>query len=181
MILHSLIAALVCTGTGTGAPAAAVGAPAPAFQAACTDGTTNTLAMFKGRWLVLCFYPKSFTPGCTKEVCALRDGYQAIQKLDAVVRGVSFDPMDKQNAFKAQYNLPFELLSDEDKSIARAFDAVGLFGLAPQRKTFIIAPDGAIAHVFDRVNVADHDKEIAAALEQCVKKAAAPAVKPPGK
>jgi len=175
VILHSLIAALVCSGTETNTPGIAIGMPAPAFRAACTDGTTNTLATFSGRWLVLYFYPKSFTPGCTKEACSLRDGYAGIQKLGAAIRGVSFDGIEKQNAFKAQYNLPFELLSDEDKSIARAFSAVGLFGLVPQRKTFIIAPDGTVAHIFENVNVRDHGTEVATVLEQCIKRAAQPA------
>ena len=96
-----------------------VGKPAPSFEAPSTEGKTVKLSDYKGKWLVLYFYPKSFSPGCTKEACSLRDGFAEIKDLGAVVLGVSFDDMATQNKFRSTYNLPFHLLSDTKKEIAK--------------------------------------------------------------
>ena len=92
----------------------AIGLPAPAFAADGTNDRTNRLADFKGKWVVLYFYPKAFTPGCTSEACSLRDGYAEIQKTGAVIFGVSLDPVARLKEFKQSYQLPFDLLSDAD-------------------------------------------------------------------
>ena len=143
-------------------PAAApvVGQPAPAFQAPATDGTTARSADLKGKWVVLYFYPKAFTPGCTAEACALRDGFTKLQEMGAVIYGVSFDDLETLKKFKAEYKLPFELLSDGDKAIAKAYDSVAIAGLAAARKTFIIDPTGNLAYVFEKVNTKEHDREV---------------------
>lgn len=147
-----------------------IGQTAPAFQAMATTDQTITLADLKGSWVVLYFYPKAFTPGCTKEACSLRDGYFGIQKLGAVILGVSFDDVDTLKKFKAEYHLPFELLSDSDKKMAKAYDVMGLLGLYAKRKTFIIDPKGKIAFVFDTVDSAHHNAQVVDKLEKLIGK-----------
>ncbi|MBN1269850.1 MAG: peroxiredoxin, partial [Kiritimatiellae bacterium] len=122
------------------------------------------LADLKGQWVVLYFYPKSFTPGCTKEACSLRDGYPGIQETGAVILGVSTDSLETQEKFKARYNLPFDLLADPHKVICRAYDALSLGGLMAKRTTFIINPDGRIAHIFEKVDADDHETQVRQAL-----------------
>ena len=103
---------------GGAAMAAQVGQPAPDFKVQGTGGEV-TLAGLKGKWVVLYFYPKSFTPGCTKESCSLRDGHDQLAGLNAVVLGASIDDLETQRKFKAEHKLPFELLADADKSLAK--------------------------------------------------------------
>lgn len=143
-----------------------VGDPAPDIAAPSTGATSRRLSDLKGSWVVLYFYPKSFTPGCTAESCSLRDGHAELSKLNAVVIGVSVDSLDAQQKFKAKHNLPFELLSDSSKHASRAFGSLGVGGLVAQRKTFIINPDGKIAHIFEKVNTAGHDQEVLDALRK---------------
>ena len=143
----------------------AVGSPAPAFAAVGTNDQTNRLADLKGKWVVLYFYPKAFTPGCTSEACSLRDGYADIQKAGATILGVSLDPVARLKEFKQSYQLPFDLLSDADKSVSRAYHVLAFGGLFAERRTFIINPDGAIAHVFESVNTRSHDRQVAEVLK----------------
>ena len=151
-------------------PAPTVGQPAPAFQAPATDGTTVRSADLRGKWVVLYFYPKAFTPGCTAEACSLRDGFTKLQEAGAVIYGVSFDDMEKLKKFKAEYKLPFDLLSDGDKTIAKAYNSVAMMGLFPDRKTFIIDPQGNLAYVFEKVNTKEHDREVYDVLMKLQKK-----------
>ena len=147
-----------------------VGDPAPDISAPSTSGKDVKLSELKGSWVVLYFYPKAFTPGCTAESCSLRDGYSEIQKLGATILGVSLDNLPTQIDFKAKYHLPFDLLSDSKKEVAKAFDSLGLAGLMAQRKTFIINPEGKIAFIFDKVNTGGHDKEVAETLKKLQQK-----------
>lgn len=151
-----------------GAMALAVqpGEPAPDFKAASTAGRELSLGDFAGKWLVLYFYPKSFTPGCTAESCSLRDGYAELQGLGAALLGVSLDKVETQNKFKAEYKLPFELLSDADGAMAKAYDVLGLGGFMAKRVTFIINPEGKIARVVDSVKTGSHDKQVADLLRE---------------
>ena len=142
----------------------AVGASAPEFAAVGTNDQTNRLSDLKGKWVVLYFYPKAFTPGCTTEACSLRDGYADLQKRGAVILGVSLDGVAKLKDFKTAYQLPFDLLSDADKSISRDYHTLGFGGLFAERRTFIVNPAGAIAHVFESVSPRTHDKDVAAVL-----------------
>jgi thioredoxin-dependent peroxiredoxin len=143
-----------------------VGDPAPDISAPSTSGKNVKLSELKGSWVVLYFYPKAFTPGCTAESCSLRDGYSEIRKLGATILGVSLDNLTTQIDFQAKYHLPFDLLSDSKKDVAKAFDSLGLAGLMAQRKTFIISPEGKIAFIFDKVNTGGHDKEVAETLKK---------------
>jgi peroxiredoxin Q/BCP len=149
-----------------GAVSLQVGDPAPEFEAPATSGKTVKLSDFKGSWVVLYFYPKAFTPGCTAESCSLRDSYTDIQKMNAVILGVSLDDIETQKKFKDKHNFQFELISDTDKKISKAFDVLGLMGMYAQRKTFIIDPDGKIAYIFDKVNARKHDVEVKEVLDK---------------
>lgn len=142
--------------------------PAPDFKAPATNGKTVSLADYKGQWLVLYFYPKAFTPGCTAESCSLRDGFSEIKKLNATVLGVSLDDLETQKKFKAKYNLPFELLDDKNKSVAKAYDVLGLMGLYTKRKTFIINPEGNLLFIFDKVKSKTHDQEVYKKLKMLI-------------
>ena len=141
-----------------------VGAAAPDFSAASTGGGTVKLSDFKGKWVVLYFYPKAFTPGCTKETCSLRDGHAELAGLDAVVLGVSLDGLEKQKEFKAKYEAPFELIADSDKKVSEAYGVLAPMRLFAERRTFIISPEGKIAHIFEKVDVANHAAEVKAVL-----------------
>ncbi len=137
-----------------------VGDPAPDFEAQATGGKTIRLSDLRGHWVVLYFYPKSFTPGCTTQACTLRDAYEKIQSLGAVILGVSLDDLETQERFKAEYKLPFDLISDHDKKIAKAYGVLGMGGLYAKRVTFLIDPEGRIAHIFEKVDPARHDREV---------------------
>lgn len=143
-----------------------IGDLAPEFEAQATGGKTIRLSDLRGQWVVLYFYPKSFTPGCTAEACTLRDAYEQIQSLDAVILGVSLDNLETQERFKAKYRLPFDLISDHDKKISRAYGVLGIGGLYAKRVTFLIDPEGRIAHIFDEVDPARHDHEVYEKLKQ---------------
>jgi len=147
-----------------------VGDPAPNISAPSTSGKDVKFFELRGSWVVLYFYPKAFTPGCTAESCSLRDGYTEIRKLGATILGVSLDNLPTQIDFKAKYHLPFDLLSDSKKEVAKAFDSLGLAGLMAQRKTFIINPEGKIAFIFDKVNTGSHDQEVAETLKKLQQK-----------
>jgi len=157
-----------------------VGKPAPNFEAESTSGKRVRLADFKGSWVVLYFYPKAFTPGCTAESCALRDSFNQITEIgvvlpsedeekepmpETIILGVSTDTIETQKKFKAEYNLPFDLLSDHEKEISKAYGVLKITGTA-ERKTFIINPDGNIVYIFDKVNASKHDEEVKEVLSK---------------
>jgi peroxiredoxin Q/BCP len=134
-----------------------IGDKAPDFQAEDQDGAVHTLADYKGKWLVLYFYPKDNTPGCTKEACAIRDSYGDILKLAEIV-GVSGDSVKSHKNFAAKYNLPFNLLADPEKKILNSYGANG--EILNKRSTFVIDPDGKIARIYEKVDPAIHAAQI---------------------
>lgn len=141
------------------------GMEAPPFKAMDQDGHSVSLADFRGKSaVVLYFYPKDNTPGCTKEACSLRDGFQAIRDAGAAILGVSADTVGSHAAFAKEYSLPFPLLADPDRTI---IDAYGVrrpvLGIA-LRVTFIIGKDGLIKDVIQDVNTADHRNQVLASL-----------------
>jgi peroxiredoxin Q/BCP len=136
-----------------------VGDPAPDFTAPTSAGTTLHLKDQIGKApIVLYFYPKDDTPGCTKEACGLRDNFKAFRDLQATVYGVSYDSVDSHREFIEKYNLPFELISDSEKSIAKAYGADGL--LFAKRMTFVIDKAGKIAWINPSVNPSTHSAEL---------------------
>ena len=144
---------------------------APAFSSTTTDGSTARLSDYIGRHVILYFYPKDDTPGCTKEACAFRDAYSEFQAAGAVVLGVSTDPVKAHARFTEKFRLPFPLLADEDKSIVQAYGVwgektfMGRKYLGTHRVTFHIAPDGTIAQVWTLVKPEEHAAQVLAALK----------------
>jgi len=144
-----------------------VGDKAPEFTLPASNGDTLSLSDYKGvKRVVLYFYPKDNTPGCTKEACSFRDYLEEIELENTVVLGVSGDSLKSHQKFIDKYGLNFPLLSDEDHSVAEAYGAWGeksmygktYFGMI--RKTFVIGTDGRLEHVFHKVKAAGHGEEI---------------------
>ncbi|MEH2245909.1 peroxiredoxin [Nostoc sp.] len=140
----------------------AVGTDAPAFTAKDTNGNTVSSSDFVGKTVVLYFYPKDDTPGCTKQACSFRDAQSQYQGKDVVILGVSADDEVSHQAFTQKYNLNFPLLADSDKSLIKAFDVDG--GGYAKRVTYVIDPSGKITHVDANVNTTSHASDILAAL-----------------
>lgn len=139
------------------------GAPAPEIEAVAQSGEKVKLSAFRGQPVVVYFYPKDDTPGCTAEAQGIRDDWAEIGKLHAVVLGVSTDDADSHKAFAAKYQLPFLLLPDTDQKIARAFGVPVTNGHA-QRVTFVIDSAGKIAKVFPKVDPRAHAAELVTVL-----------------
>jgi peroxiredoxin Q/BCP len=146
------------------------GDPAPAFTAATSGGGTVSLADFKDQHVVLYFYPRDDTPGCTKEACAFRDGFAEFQQCGAIVLGVSIDSVKSHDKFVGKYRLPFTLLADEDKRIVQAYGVwgekvfMGRKYLGTHRITFLIGPDGRIKKIWPQVKPDEHVPQVLAAL-----------------
>jgi len=149
-----------------------VGSKAPAFSLASDTGEKVSLSGLKGKPVVIYFYPKDDTPGCTVEACEFRDTWADVKKTGAVVLGVSPDGLKSHEKFKAKFKLPFPLLADEDHTVAEAYGAWGeksMYGRTYQgilRTTFVIGPDGKIARVFEKVKPKGHASEVLDALKQ---------------
>lgn len=140
----------------------AVGTDAPSFTAKDTNGQTVSLADFAGKTVVLYFYPKDDTPGCTKQACSFRDANNEYQSKDIVVLGVSKDDEAAHQQFTQKYNLSFPLLADTDGSIINAYDVDG--GGYAKRVTYVIDGTGKIIHVDASVNTSSHAKDVLAAI-----------------
>jgi thioredoxin-dependent peroxiredoxin len=142
---------------------------APNFSAP-TNGGKVSLADFKGKSVILYFYPRDDTPGCTKEACGFRDHFAAFKKKGAVVLGVSVDPVKAHDKFAAKFKLPFPLLADEDKKIANDYGVWGQKMFMGRkydgihRVTFLIGPDGKIKKIWAKVKPEEHAAEVLAAL-----------------
>jgi len=149
----------------------AVGDKAPEFSLKDQGGQVVTLKSLKGKQVVLYFYPKDDTPGCTKEACGFRDSMGPIRKAGAVVLGVSLDGEDSHRKFIAKFALPFPLLCDEDAAISKAYGAYkekNMYGRkywGIERSTFVIDPAGKVKAVFPKVKVEGHVDEVLAALK----------------
>ncbi len=143
------------------------GSAAPDFALQDQDGRTHRLSDYAGRWLVLYFYPRDDTPGCTQEACRFRDDIGVLGKFNAAVAGVSVDDTRSHAGFARKYRLPFPLLSDPDGRTAAAYDSLLNLGLVrfARRHTFIIAPNGRIAARFSKVDPARHAQQVAHALQ----------------
>jgi peroxiredoxin Q/BCP len=148
------------------------GKAAPAFTLADADGKKVSLKDFAGKHVILYFYPKDDTPGCTKEACGFRDGWKDIRKLDAVVLGVSADDAASHQKFRAKYKLPFPLLSDPDRKVMERYGAWGektMYGrktVGVIRSTVWIGPDGKVRRHWARVASAEkHPDQVLAALK----------------
>jgi len=147
-----------------------VGAKAPSFSAPDQSGKTVSLSDFKGKTVVLYFYPKDDTPGCTVEACSFRDEYTAFKKKGAVVLGLSPDSTKKHTKFIEKYSLPFPLLADEDHKICEAYGVwveKSMYGkkyMGVERSTFVIGPDGKLKAIYRKVKPAEHTAEVLTGL-----------------
>ena len=141
------------------------GERAPDFEARDQNGNTVSLASFLGRPVVLYFYPKDNTPGCTAEACSFRDSMDTLRSREIAVLGVSADSEESHAGFASRYKLNFTLLSDRGKSIVRAYGVESPFGTA-ERVTYIIGPDGIIKYVFPRVNTKTHAADVLKKIEE---------------
>jgi peroxiredoxin Q/BCP len=142
------------------------------------NGKEISLKDFRGKYVVLYFYPRADTPGCTVEACEFRDSYRKIQNSGAVILGISPDQPKAQKKFEEKYSLPFTLLGDADKKVGNAFGVIqekNMYGkkvMGVARTTFIIGPDGKIKHIFQKVKPEGHAEEVLAYLKQAQKGAA---------
>ena len=148
----------------------APGSQAPDFSLATDEGATVTLQQFRGKDVVLYFYPRDDTPGCTTEACEFRDAWQDVKQTGAVVLGVSPDDVTSHRKFRTKFRLPFPLLADPDHGVAERYGVWGeksMYGrkyLGILRTTFLIGPDGRIRKVFERVKPKGHAAAVLAAL-----------------
>ncbi len=143
-----------------------IGDKAPDFTGIDQDGKIINLTDYKGKKVILYFYPKDNTPGCTDEACSLRDGYQELLKDGYDVIGVSADSVKSHKGFIGKHNLPFRLIADENREIIKAYGAWGektSYGKTYEgilRSTFVISGDGKIEKIFDKVRTKDHSKQV---------------------
>jgi peroxiredoxin Q/BCP len=150
----------------------AVGTQAPDFMTTDQDGKTRALSDFKGKKVILYFYPKDNTSGCTKEACAFRDHFAAFRRLGVEILGVSIDSEKSHKSFVQKYDLPFTLLADTDKHLVEAYGVWGeknLYGkkyMGTNRVTYLIDEAGSIAAVFPKVKPDKHAEEILAVLQE---------------
>jgi peroxiredoxin Q/BCP len=150
------------------APAPTPGTPAPTFRLPDQNGRLISLADQRGKWVVLYFYAKDNTPGCTTEACEFRDNVFAFKELNAIILGISVDDVDSHKSFAAEHRLPFTILADSDKQVARLWGVLhrplGLMELA-RRETFIIDPQGIVVKHYQNVDPAGHSKQVLADLK----------------
>lgn len=139
-----------------------IGDQAPEFPARRRDGSTLQLSSLRGRYVLVYFYPKDDTPGCTAEARALNDNLSALRESGADVIGVSTDSWDSHQRFAEKYGLEFALASDRDHSIRESYGVGKMMGILPvtQRVSFLVGPDGRIVHVWPRVNAARHAADV---------------------
>jgi len=148
---------------------------APDFKLPSTEGRQMGLRNFKGRWIILYFYPKDDTPGCTAEACGFRDGMSGLTAEGAIVLGVSTDPLTSHDKFRAKYNLNFPLLSDETSDVVKMYGAwkeKNLYGRRSwgvARMTYIIGPDGKVKKVYKKVKADEHSAQVLADLRELTK------------
>lgn len=153
----------------------AVGDSAPDFSLSDSVGTMHALSNYAGKWVLLYFYPKDDTPGCTKEACAIRDEFPQFQKMQAIVLGVSVDSQKSHGKFAMKYELPFTLLADEDKKVVNLYGVwakkkfMGKEYMGTLRTSFLINPEGKIAKIYETVKPEAHAAEVLADIKSLTK------------
>jgi len=137
-----------------------VGRKAPAFSLPDQDGQTVKLSDLKGQWVVLYFYPKDDTPGCTVEACSFRDAYEDFKEAGAEVVGISSDSAAAHRAFADRHKLPFLLVADEGGRVRKLYGVPSTFGLFPGRVTYVIDPEGVVRHIYSsQLRATNHSRE----------------------
>jgi len=145
----------------------AVGQSAPEFELADQDGQLHSLEDYRDQWVVLYFYPKDETPGCTTEACEFRDNIFAFKAINAQILGVSLDDVESHRKFAENHGLPFPLLADIEGKAADAYGVkTRMFGMKmAKRQTFLISPDGTLAKHYEKVDVEEHSAQVLADLK----------------
>jgi len=158
---------LLCMFTRLHAESIEVGQNAPVFTLLDQTGQSHSLSNYSGQWVILYFYPKDDTPGCTKEACAFRDDYRVIVEQNTQVLGVSVDNQKSHATFANKYSLPFPLLADTGGKVAKQYQALTSLGPLKfaKRHTFVIDPQGKIRKIYRKVNVANHSQQILSDLQ----------------
>lgn len=166
IVAVALAAVFGLTSIGTANDRVVVGDTAPEFELPDQDGQLHSLEDYRDQWVVLYFYPKDETPGCTTEACEFRDNIFAFKELNAQILGVSLDDVESHKAFAENHGLPFPLLADVEGTAASAYGVkTRMMGMElAKRQTFIIGPDGAIAKHYEKVTPAEHSKQVLADL-----------------
>lgn len=148
------------------------GDKAPDFSLPDQDGKKHKLSDYKGSWVLLYFYPKDFTPGCTKEACGIRDNFAGFGKIGAEVLGVSADSVESHKKFAQKHQLPFRLLADEEKQVVKLYEVwqrkkiMGREFFGTKRTSFLIDPAGKVAKIYKTVKPAVHAQEVLQDLAQ---------------
>ena len=144
-----------------------VGAPAPGFELSDQQGEVRRLQDYRGKWVVLYFYPKDDTPGCTTQACEFRDNIFAFRRLDAEIVGISLDDVASHQEFAEKYSLPFTLLADEGGEVAGEYGVLRNFGVVKlaSRQTFLVAPDGTVARHYEKVDLDTHSEDVLRDIE----------------
>lgn len=168
VVLAALIAGF--TSIGVANDQVTTGDPAPEFELSDQNGQLHSLEDYRDQWVVLYFYPKDETPGCTTEACEFRDNIFAYRELNAQILGVSLDDVESHKAFAENHGLPFPLLADVDGAAAVAYGVkTRMFGMTvAKRQTFIIGPDGTIAKHYEKVKPAEHSAQVLADLKALI-------------
>jgi len=146
----------------------AVGDAVPEFELSDQSGQLHSLEDYRDQWVVLYFYPKDETPGCTTEACEFRDNIFEFRKINAQILGVSLDDVDSHRKFAEHYDLPFPLLADTEGKVSEAYGVkTRMFGMKmAKRQTFLISPDGTLAKHYEKVNVNKHSTQVLADLKE---------------
>jgi peroxiredoxin Q/BCP len=148
---------------------------APDFELLDQSGVSHKLSDYLGQWVLLYFYPKDDTPGCTTEACDLRDQFSEVKKYSTIILGVSADSVKSHEKFAAKYKLPFPILADEEKKVVKLYDVwapkkfMGREFLGIHRVSFLIDPKGKIAKVYDPVKASEHASEVLSDLKELTK------------
>lgn len=152
-----------------------IGKPAPDFKLPDQDGLDHKLSDYQGKWVLIYFYPKDDTPGCTKEACSIADAWPDFKKLKVQVLGISIDAVKKHKKFVDKYSLPFTLLSDEEKKVVSKYNVFGkkkFMGreyMGTFRTSFLIDPKGSVAKIYENVKPENHVEEVMTDLKVLVK------------
>ena len=163
----ALAGMLIWRGTASAADTPKAGDAAPAFTLPDQDGKTRSLADYRSKWLVLYFYPKDDTPGCTEQACTFRDDWHKLASMGAEVVGVSVDDVGSHTAFAKKFSLPFPLLADTSGEVAARYGSI--YGLGPlkfaKRNTFLVDPQGRIAKVYLSADTSKNSQQVIADLQ----------------
>jgi peroxiredoxin Q/BCP len=172
ILAFAIVSVLACNRVGAVADMPAVGAAAPGFNLTTNEGKQVNLNDFKGKWVVLYFYPKDFTSGCTLEAHNFQRDLAKYEAANAVILGVSVDTAESHKEFCAKEGLNFKLLSDTDAKVSEQYGSIMEYNGAKfsARNTFIIDPQGKVAKVFEKVKPGGHSEEVLAALASLQKK-----------